>query len=43
MLRSLLRSVAHARMKKKGLRRVNKKHGNGMESFFSNKWREYAK
>ena len=43
MLRSLARAVAHSNMKKKELRKVNKKTGEDRESFFSNHWKEYLK
>lgn len=38
-MRSLRRSVAHYRMKKAGLSRVNKKNG---KSYFAKHWREYV-
>lgn len=37
-MRKLKRLVAHKRMKKAGVRRINK----GLTSYFSEHWREYV-
>lgn len=40
-MRKILRRVAHAKMARAGLRRVNKRGGDG-KSYFSKHWRQWA-
>jgi len=40
-MRKLRRMVAHENMKKRGLMRVNKKHGDKHSSYFAGNWRDY--
>lgn len=44
-MRRILRSIAHARMKKEGIRRPNKPRkdlkGRKVRSYFAEHWREY--
>ena len=40
-MRKIMRRIAHARMEKAGLKRVNKR-GYDKTSFFSRHWREWA-
>lgn len=40
-MRKLRRMVAHRRMKKKGIHKINKDYGKG--SYFANYWRDYLR
>jgi hypothetical protein len=40
-MRKILRNIARAKMKKAGIRQMNKKQKDG-RSYFSKRWRDYA-
>lgn len=42
-MRKLRRLVAHNKMKKAGLRHINKKCGDKHSSFFAENWRDFIK
>ena len=41
-MRKYLRRVAHARMKKAGIAKPNRRYGKGEKSYFAKYWRDYV-